>query len=86
LIDGLTDATGHQSPTSAAQFNDANRSHQAAAWGVAEFKSTRRRKSKSRSPLRDNSSESQFVFLNEVTTDFGKSKIVRKAMQSFFSC
>ena len=32
LIDGLTDATGHQSPTSAAQFNDANRSHQAAAW------------------------------------------------------
>ena len=54
---------------------------------VAEFKSTRRRKKKSRSPPRENSSESQIP--SDELTDFGKSEIIHKpihyaVIQSFF--
>jgi len=53
--------------------------------GVAEFKSTRHRKNKSRFPPRENSSRSLTFFSSEVTTDFGKLKIVHEAMHLAYS-
>jgi len=41
---------------------------------------TLRLKNISRSPPNENSSELQFFFRGEVTTDFGKSKSIHKAM------